>query len=760
MYRKGLVLFYLVLGYNCFGQELFFEKISGQDIDPSTSIHGIAKDSIGFVWFGSWNGAFRYDGKTFDYYYHNPNDKTSLPNNRIRNIVSDKKLGLWFLTFDHKYARFNYQLNTFKVVDSKAVPTAIITKLNSTSNASNKDKVVKGKRYFLSSHQLTSKAIDSENEFRYLANINQPGSLFDDYITTYFIDDESIIWLGTRGGDIYKANPNRNPFELHYSSITKAEKTKLATVRAIIKVENHIWLGTDAGILIYNNHGVDYNHPFYKCSSKMDQVRTLLKDDKGGIWIGGVNGLEYYDSKKNQIKPIINKTLNPNLETWSVFALEAYGDNTLWVGLYNGVARINLLDNTVAFFNFAKEINNRSVMDILFVDKHKLWLGTEGNGIIQLKINDKQEVYNDASFNSFRSGSSIKKKISGSIIYALQKDKRGIVWVGTSEGLYKIKLNSNLMPVENIQLQSEMPNTYISAITDDKEGNIWIAHKEGISKINGSSGEISNYQKKDQYSSWRFLERAIYKDPKDNTIYFGAKNGYVSFHPQDIKTISKSNKLILKSLYLSSQKVTPTDTIWGRPILSKILSETKSIKLDYENRSFTIELASFNYQDSHKEVYEYQLKGLDDNWIKTTSNKISFNSVPPGSYTFKVRLVSNAKNVPMAELDIDVSAPWYGTWWFRSLFLILLSAGVYWVFKQILYRDRLKNEINLERLNTERQEALNREKIEFFTNISHDLKTPLTLIVDPLKRLQDDKVAPEDKEAYFSMVNRNIGNLT
>jgi signal transduction histidine kinase/DNA-binding response OmpR family regulator len=125
-----------------------------------------------------------------------------------------------------------------------------------------------------------------------------------------------------------------------------------------------------------------------------------------------------------------------------------------------------------------------------------------------------------------------------------------------------------------------------------------------------------------------------------------------------------------------------------------------------------------------------------------------------------VRLVSNTGNVAVAELDIDVSAPWYGTWWFRILFLILLSAGVYWVFKEILYRDRLKNEINLERLNTERQEALNREKIEFFTNISHDLKTPLTLIVDPLKRLQDDKVAPEDKEVYFSMVNRNIGNLT
>ncbi|WP_281225986.1 hybrid sensor histidine kinase/response regulator transcription factor [Flavobacterium aquiphilum] len=764
MYRKGFVLVYFVLsnlfGLNCLGQELFFEKISGQDIDPSTSIHGIAKDSIGYIWFGSWNGAYRYDGKTFNYYYHNSADSKSLPNNRIRNIVSDNKLGLWFLTFDHKYARFNYQLNTFSIVDSKGVPKVILSKLNCNSNELNKDRVVNGKRYYLSSHQLTSKNIDSGKEFHYVADISQPGSLLDDYITTYFIDDENIIWLGTRGGDIYKANPNRNPFELHYSYISKNGKTKLASVRAILKVRNEIWLGTDEGVLIYNSQGINYNHPFYRSNSKIDQVRTLFQDNKGGIWIGGVNGLEYYNPNTNQIKLIINKELNPRLQTWSVFAIEAFGNDMLWVGLYNGIARINLSNQAVVFYDLAKEISNHSVMDILIVDKNKLLLATEGNGLIQLTINNKGEVFNDTSFNSFRSGSAIKKKISQSIIYALHKDKNGAVWVGTSEGLYKIKLNSNPTQAENIQLQSEIPNTYISAITDDNEGNIWIAHKEGISRINANSAEISNYQKKDQYSSWRFLERALYKDVENNIIYFGAKNGYVTFNPKDIKTISKSNRLILRSLYVSSQEVIPMDTIWGRPILFKILSQTKSIQLDYENRSFTIELASFNYRDSRKEVYEYKLEGYEDNWIKTTNNKISFNKVPPGNYTFKVRLVSNSGNVPVTQLNIDVSAPWYGSWWFRTLFLLMVVAGIYWVFKEMLYRDRLKNEIKQERLNTERQEALTREKIEFFTNISHDLKTPLTLIVDPLKRLQANKVPAEDKELYFSMIDRNIKNLT
>jgi signal transduction histidine kinase/ligand-binding sensor domain-containing protein/CheY-like chemotaxis protein len=765
MYRKGLVLVYFLLNnlfvYNCLGQELFFEKISGQEIDPSTSIHGIAKDSVGYIWFGSWNGVYRYDGKTFDYYYHNPNDNTSLPNNRIRNIVSDKKLGLWFLTFDRKYAKFSYQLNNFSIIKNASVPKEIITRLSENSNALNKNKVVHGKRYFLSSHLFTSLDLKSKSEFHYSANINQPGSLLDDYVTTFFIDEEGIIWLGTRGGDIYKANPNRNPFELHYSYITKAEKTKLATIRAILKVDNQIWLGTDEGLLIYNDNGINRSHPFYKSNSKIKQVRTLIKDSKGGIWIGGVNGLEHYDTKTNQNKQFINKILYPKMFNWSIYAIEAYGDNILWVGLYNGIARINLLNNSIAFFDLTKEIKDRSVMDILSIDKHKLWLATEGNGVIQLKINDTLGVSNDVSFNVIRSGSNIKEKISGSIVYALHKDKRGGVWVGTSEGLYKIKLNSNPVQIENVQLQSEMANTYISAITDDKEGNIWVAHKEGISKINANSGEISSYQKKDQFNSWTFLERAFYKDPKDNTIYFGAKNGYVAFNPQRIKTISSNNKLILKSLYLSDQEVVPMDTIWGKPILEKALSQTKSIKLDYENRTFTIELASFNYLDTRKEVLEYILEGYDTNWTKTTNNKIAFHKIPPGNYTFKARLLTpDGVNTPKAELEIHVSAPWYGTWLAKITFLMVLVGLLYWIVRGILYRDRLKNEIKLERLNTERQEALNKEKIEFFTNISHDLKTPLALIADPLKRLQDNKVAPEDREVYYSIINRNISYLT
>ncbi len=746
---------------NCVAQNLFFEKISGQEIDPSTSIHGIAKDSLGYIWFGSWNGVYRYDGKSFDYFYHNPNKLNSLPNNRIRNIVSDSKLGLWFLTFDKKYVRFNYQLNNFKIVANTAVPELIIDLLNRNSNAINRDKVVNGKHYYLSSHLFSELDLKTRKEFQYTANINQPGRLLDDYVTTFFIDNEQLIWVGTRGGDIYKANPNRNPFESHYSYITKNGGTKLATVRAILKVGNQVWLGTDEGMLIYDEQGLVQNHPFYHSGSKIGQVRTLFSDAQGGIWIGGVNGLEYYNPKNNQIKAIINQKLSPNLETWSVYALEPYGKNDLWIGLYNGIARINTVDFKIAYFNLEKEMNNRSVMDILCVDKNRLWLGTEGNGVVQLRITNQLGITNEIPSQVFRTGSVLNQKLSGSIVYALHKDKKGNVWIGTSEGLYKINYKSKPFEVKSVPLRIETPNTYISAITDDNLGNIWIAHKDGIASVNSITGEIAHYQNRDKMGSWRFLERAFYKDVSKNTLYFGSKNGYVSFRPSKIKVLSNSHPLIFKSLYVSNQEVIPMDSSAGEPILKQSLSQIKAIELDYENRSFTIAFASFNYNDSRKEVFEYLLEGYDDNWIPITSQKIVFHKIPPGNYKLKLRLITpNPVNTPVTELQIDINAPWYGTWWVKLLFLVLVLAGAYWIVKEILYRDRLKNEIKLERLNAEQQTALSKEKIEFFTNISHDLKTPLTLIVDPLKRLQEDKVAPEDRAVYFSIVTKNINYLT
>ncbi|MGY5356170.1 hybrid sensor histidine kinase/response regulator transcription factor [Wenyingzhuangia sp. IMCC45467] len=752
---KCLFFLFCLLFFNRItSQNLFFEKVTGNEISPITSIHGIAKDSIGYIWFGSWNGAYRYDGKSFDLYTHKPNDSSSIPNNRIRNIVSDKQYGLWFLTFDRKYVKFNYQLNNFSTVEDVEVPESVKNQLVFSHNKRNRDRVVNGKVYYLSSHLFTSKDIESGKEFKYLADINQPGRLLDDYISSFYIDDENIIWLGARNGDVYKANANRNPFNLHYTYRPNTEKSKLITVRTILKTKDRIWLGTDEGVLIYDENGVlDVKHPFYKSNSEINFVRTLFKDKKGGIWIGGVNGLEYYNITNNKIQPIFNKTLYTDRELpFSVYAMASVNNSTLWVGLYDGVATVNLKSNEITVYNFEKEIKNHSVTDILFVDHQHLLLATEGSGIIPLKIDGNQQASIDVPLLS----KGINTSVPAKIIYTLYQDTKGITWAGTSEGLYKLNLKDKPIKAKEVKLQYEAKATYISSITDDETGNLWIAHKDGISMLDKRTEKVINYQKEDSFGSWSFWERAVYKDTISHQIYFGAKNGYVSFNPKKIKAVVNGNKkIVLKTLYVGNEKVIPTPK---EGILTKTLDQTEFIELSHDNKSFSIEFSSLNFRTSSKEVFEYQLQGYDDNWMKTTNHKISYNKVPPGKYIFKVKLVSSLKTIPTT-IQVHVLGPWYATTWAKIMFVILVSVILFWIFREILYRDRLKNEIKLERLSRKQQAELNKEKLAFFTSVSHELKTPLTLISGPLKKLQEGELNSEDKKVYLSIVNRNVQNL-
>ncbi|MCX2679812.1 helix-turn-helix domain-containing protein [Galbibacter sp. EGI 63066] len=754
-----LYLFVVLLSCGvCSAQDLFFEKVTGEKINPVTPIHGIAKDSTGYMWFGSWNGAYRYDGKTFDFYYHDSNDNTSLPNNRIRNIISDKEYGLWLLTFDWKYVKYNYSLNNFKIVNDDLVPEIVITKLGNDSNKLNRNNNLNGKEYYLSSHHLRERDIKSGKTYQYTANMNRPGGLLDDYITTFFIDDEQILWLGTRGGDIYKVNTNRNPFELYYGYSRENEKTKLASVRAILKVDDKIWLGTNEGILIYNNNGLVKDHPFYSSNSEITEVRTLLMDSKGGIWIGGVRGLEYYNAETNESKTYISRKLHPDLEIWSVYAIKSSRENTVWIGLYNGLARISLTDYSIKFFNLSKEVNDKSIMDILVVDDNQLWLATEGNGIVRLMFNTKGDISDRSLINTSQTG---MHEISGDMIYALHQDKTGAIWMGSSEGLNNIKTKGTSVQINKTPLIPDMPNIYISAITGDNDGNIWVSHKRGITVIEAGTGKISNYHIKDQVSSWTFMERALYKDTTNGKIYFGAKNGYVSFDPQRIKAVSNHDKLVLKSLYVSNEKVVPMKKIKNKPILTKSLLLTKSIELDYQNRNFAIELSLLDYIDDGEGIFEYMLEGHEDTWNQVFGSKVAYNKVPPGTYTFKARPVfPNGSGTSVVTLGVNILSPWYATPLAIVVYVVFLLGVLYLILREILSRERLKNEIKMERMNAEKHEELKKEKLEFFTSVSHELKTPLSLISDPLYRLQSGDLKQDDREIYFSIINRNVKNLS
>ncbi len=750
-----LLFFNLAFGN---AQDLFFEKITGQEFNPITSIHAIAKDSIGYMWFGSWNGAYRYDGQSFELFYHDDTDEGSLPNNRIRNIVSDRELGLWFLTFDGQYVNFNYRKEHFKTISQNDVPSLVLQKLNKNLKTPQPNRIINNSIYYVTNHNFTSVNVLTSTIYTYTANIYQPGAVQDDRVTSHFIDDEDIIWIATSNGDIYRANPYRNPFELNYVYSDRSEDKKLLAVRALLELNKDIWLGTDEGIKVLDNSGniKKVSNSFHQYST-IKYVRTLFKDHQERVWIGGVKGLEVYDPNKDVVTTILSKSTFDNLEINSVFALERIDEKYLWVGLFNGVGRVNLNTNKIDYFDFDEEIGETSVTDILFIDDTHLILATEGSEIIPLKINLDYVPMVDTKL-----AKSFSNNLSGKLVYALHRDRNGNLWIGTSEGLDRVTFEENEVQIETIKLGQKSLVTYISSITADNSDNIWIAHKSGISMINAQNGKISNFQKQDRYSSWNFWERAFYNDEESNKIYFGTKNGYLAFDAGLIKTdVNAYDKVTLQSLFIGNERIKPQDSIRGKVVLENTLASTPLLTLDSESRNFSIEYTSFNYDNSLDLQYHYTLKGYDDGWNTTSETRVSYNKVPPGNYEFQIyndQLIENQG--PITRLPITIRTPWYATLIAKISFATILILIFIVLGRELIYRTRLKNQVRLERLNREQQTKLAKDKLDFFTNVSHELKTPLTLISDPLKQLQKNNLNKHDKNLYLSLVDRNVNNLS
>ena len=751
----------LVLETLCFfkvgSANLFFEPVVGVSTTPNTSIYGITKDALGYMWFGSWNGLYRYDGTDFERYYHT-SDPNSLPNNRIKNIITSDNGELWIACYNNLYARYNYSTNKFVLTPEKAVPNEAMAMLTAMPRILNHKKFIDKHLFFLKANTLTGITSINDPLVKFRSNPTQPGSLLDDFVTSFYIDNQKILWVGTRSGMVFKANSKRQPFNLHYVYRPDDVHSK-RSVRTMLKYNKQLWLGTNHnGIVIKENNQTIDKHPIYKYLPSYLRIRHLATDKGQNIWIATSDGIGVYDAKKEQYTPLFNAELFPDQRICSVFCMASSNDkNFFWAGSYNALLKINTLKKEMTRYKIRALTNDKLIMSSL-VDKHgNVWLGTEGNGLIRLTFDIKGNIADTLVIDDF--GKPIRSDFKGNMIYALFEDKTGQIWIGTADGLVIYSPISKA--IKQLTRKDGLSDDYISAITSDANGSIWASHKEGISKVNPDNLQITNYGVKANNNSWTFLDGACYNDTTSNTIYFGAREGYISFKPDEIESDSYKPKLMMTKLYVSGQEVTPGTSRNRQPILKNTLALSDTILLNYNNRNFSLDFTALHYPNPDGILYNYQLEGYDEAWRKSTYNKATYIKVPAGTYRFKAFAVAlDGNSSEQAELTVIIRPPWYATPWAIGLFAMLILGVFVFIYRQIRSRAILKNQLLVERLNIEKQEEVNREKLEFFTNVSHELRTPLTLITDPIKQLQKSTLITEENQLYCAIISRNITHLS
>lgn len=735
------------------GQKLTFDYLTIKDGLPQNTVQSIIKDKYGFMWFGTFNGLCRYDGYKFKTYNSIPGDTTSIANNRVHYIYKDKNGVLWIATFDSYVCRYNYQTDNFTRYRLEKLPRWLRDSTNRLRNVANFQRSAKQLDKWVGKFNL-----GPTKEHVVFKGDNNQTSLDDNNAYCVYQDNAGLVWIGTSTGGINKGDVLAKPFR-NFSFSAKNELSSSISVRAMeADGTGGLWLGTlDTG-LIYSNPVTGIKKRFNRAPLP-NTVRSICKDSFGDIWIGYRNGLDRYNPASNKFFNYFNENANPTSSENRFFSIaENPADHSMWFGTYNRILRYDRASKKFENQPFGSYFNRSNAMCLFFDSRMNLWIGTEYNGLIELKCNLQHTAWADTI--TFKANGQ-PPILPDNRIYTISEDEYHDIWAGTASGLVCIKHSSGAVKVYT--RKEGLADQYISKILPDKNGSIWVSHKKGLSKVNIKTGVVSNYDMPDNLRGYQFLDCSGCVNSTNGTLNFGATEGYCSFDPKQIHENPFPPVVVLTELQILNSTVNTGQKINGRTVLSAPLYLTKNISLTQEDRSFSIEFAALHYSNPEKNQYAYMLDGVDKDWIYTDASRrfAAYSNLHEGRYTFKVK-ASNCDglwNPVPATLEITILPPWWRTWWAYTGYLILVVFALYGIYKIVATRQQYHRDILIEKLKAEKAKELDELKSRFFTNISHEFRTPLSLIIDPLENLLAGKLQQSQLQQYYRVMHRNSRRL-
>ncbi|MET3127777.1 signal transduction histidine kinase/ligand-binding sensor domain-containing protein/DNA-binding response OmpR family regulator [Arcicella rosea] len=676
-------------------------------------INSAFKDSKKQVWLGTQNGLNRLvenqNGITFERYQHEKNDPNSLGNNVIVCLSEDLNGRIWMGTQLNGLYIYNQQKNTF----TNFYPDPL-----------------------------------------------QPYSISSNSVWSVYRDRMGTMWLGARNRGINKWDYYHKQFKHYNLSVSGNQKLNNNDVTCFQEDElGNLWIGTDGGGLNYFDRKTNkqfryFYNPKDKNSLGSNAVISLHIDKKKNLWVGTWGGgLNLFDKTTRTFKHYLHTSnKGANMKGENVYAMYEDSFGNFWVGTYYG--GLNLYEPTTdSFKQFLNDPNNpnslgSNLISVIFEDSRKnLWIGTFGGGLDRLNRKDGKFTFTHNKFEGSKSG-----RIGSNLINAIIEDSKHNLWIGTGKGLYKFDDNKDIFT--EYSKENGLPDNVINGLIEDKKGFLWISTNQGISKFDPAKEKFINYSVADGLQSPEFLKGSFFKS-KAGEFFFGGINGYNSFFPENI--LEKKNKLPLCLTELKINNILIKPNQKDSP-LKRHISETQAITLSHDNNDFSIGFASLNYSAPQNAQFAYILEGYDENWHHTSIDRnASYAKVPSGSYTFRVKSLDTNDKTEV-KLSITVLPPWWKTWWAYLLYLLISMALLWWYRQLIIKQMRLESDLKLEHLELTKMQELERLKSNFFAKISHEFRTPLTMILSPLKDMYHDTFEGNPKNQYQLMI-RNAERL-
>lgn len=726
------------------------------------TIKSLLEDSDGDLWIGTWaQGLFRYSPSTDKVVvYPKINEQYSshvIYEDSNKDIwVGSWGYGLFKLRNPKDMENVSYQSFLHENGDDSSLSDNIVYDIAEDINTHT---LWVGTRSGLSILRL-----DESSSFINYKSGKSDYRIPSDEVNSIMRDSQKNMWIGAIGGGVLMADTRQPAFALHTLNFGD-EDIPVTSVRTLFAdSDQNLWIGVGTYGLARREYVTGelkmYSHiPEFSGVKDLPSLFAVVQRKKSGdIWFGMYNGGIYVYRKGEKVKHLTTKN-SAFLTSDCVSALYEDYEGNCWIGTRGGIG-VRLSDGTdyrfeTMNFNDSLSAGWIYVRDIVQDMDNSVWLATSNFGVIHITGDVRQPStlkYENYSFHN--------RKLITNTVLCMHIDRFGRLWAGTEGGGLYLYNRSTGQFEEKTRTYS-IPGDVIVSIEEDKSGNLWLGTVSGLVKLYVAA--VGNDFSTRIYTSADGLQDNFIVNSscsRDGELFFGGHKGYNSFFPDKMEIPSQETNFLITDIKIFNYSFKNLPVELQQKISPVMPTYTSKIELPYKYNNFSIEFAALTYKNPELNRYAYRLQNFDRDWQYTDADRrfAYYNNLPSGTYTFQLKATNENGEWSgyVREFTVVVLPPFWATWWAYLLYMVLVLVIGVLIYRTIKKRILLQNALRLREMEKAKAEELNHAKLQFFTNITHELLTPLTIISATVDELKTQ--APSHNDLY-TVMNSNIQRL-
>ena len=738
---------------------------------PRATIKSLFEDDRGDIWIGTWNsGLYRYEKKTGKYWKYPKMNSGNSAHVVFQDSYKNIWVGTWGSGLHLLHNAYDPERTTWTTFthNEKQPYTISDNLIYAISEDVNTHSLWVGTRSGLSILPLQNGPIVFSG-FENCYSGESENTITSSEVASLLRDRQGIMWVGMIGGGVNMVNTRRAKFSLDRLTETKRMLKSNSVRSLLLDDDGQLWMGISTyGFGVKDRQTgkfIHYNQmPDFMSYEGISTVMSIMQSPTTShIWIGVYNGGAYELDKQAPVGKRV-KAHNSGNAPWMcnscIYDIYEDSKQNLWFATRGGVS-MRAADGTPVRIDSLKvggvAIQDMVAMQLTEGGNGEMWMASNTHGVV--RIQGSGHSLNGYTLSAY---SVVNGKLNSNYADCIYKDIEGRIWVGTGGSglsLYDA-VEDRFLPVHQLW---NLPGDAVTSIQSDKKGDLWLGTNAGLLKLTVPK-DLQNvtyrlYTTSDGLQDNLFNRGASCEAP-DGELFFGGHRGYNSFYPDEQDEQVFSSPVVITNIKVFNQSWTSLSDEERAEISDLSPGFTDEIVLDYKQNNFSFEFSAMEYANPERNQYAYRLDGFDVGWQYTDASKrfAYYNNLMPGTYTFHVKS-SNSNGIwdeNVQTVKVTILPPPWKTWWAYTLYILLVLGSAWYTYRVIRNRIRLRNALHLREMEQAKAEEINHAKLQFFTNITHELLTPLTIISASVDELM--QAAPGYKEQYRVMTN-NINRL-